>query len=73
MSHAQPPMPTPDEMAAAAKELADARTELDKAQIAAREARHHEDRCASRVATAADRLRGMADRLAPPPKTARIA
>jgi hypothetical protein len=60
-------MPNAEEFAAAAKELADAREAQKKAELVLSNARAAYSTAQNRTERAADDLRKMTDRIAPPP------
>lgn len=61
-------MPTPEEIAAAATELAEARAAQSKADLNFSNAREAYNAARARTDRAAAALRAMTDRLAPPPQ-----
>lgn len=58
-------LPTPEQMAIAAKELADAKIDLERCKDNARSANSEQTRASNRVEKAAKELRELTDRLAP--------
>lgn len=59
-------MPTPEEMAAAVKELGEAHADHERCKHLARKANSEECRASNRLETAAGKLRALTDQLVPP-------